>query len=207
MVDFNFDPTSDRESTGFDLINEPGPFPAHIVNVEEKQTNGAKGIGTMFSFTWEIIEGDFQGAKIFQNLNLDNPSKVAVSIAQNDLRSVCNAIGHKEGFRGDAREALTVLMHRPVRITLAVRNYTDKNGNPATSNEIAREGKVGPLFVYPYSEAPQVATQRQAVQQQATPRPAVAPAGAQSLKTKPDFMLRKEAAERAASQSGDQIPY
>lgn len=207
MVDFNFDPTSDRESTGFEIITESGPFAAHIVNVEEKQTNGAKGIGTMFSFTWEIIEGEFVGAKIFQNLNLDNPSAVAVKTAQNDLRDICNAIGHREGFRGDAREALSVLMHRPVRITLGVKSY-EKNGEQKQSNEIAREGKFGPLFVYPYSAAPQPQTtpQRQAAQHQATTRPAGAPAGAQSLK-KPDFMLRKEAADRAAEQSGEQIPF
>ena len=44
--------------------------------------------GSYLQLTIEVIEGEYQGRKVFDRLNLDNPNSVAVQIAQSSLSSV-----------------------------------------------------------------------------------------------------------------------
>ena len=61
-----------------------------ITDTEEKPTKAMTG--SYLQLTIEVIEGDYQGRKVFDRLNLKNPNSVAVEIAQRSLSSICRAI-------------------------------------------------------------------------------------------------------------------
>ena len=73
---------------------EPVPagwYKAVITASEEKPTKAQTG--SYLQLTIEIVEGDHQGRKVFERLNLKNPNSTAVEIAQRTLSSLCRAAG------------------------------------------------------------------------------------------------------------------
>lgn len=76
-------------STGFDPI-PVGDYLAIISNSEEKTTKAGDGSYVKLEFT--IIEGKYEGRKLWENLNLENPSQEAVKIARATLSSICRAL-------------------------------------------------------------------------------------------------------------------
>jgi hypothetical protein len=87
--------------TGFDAnqvepADELAPIPsgkyqAVITESEFKPTKA--GNGNYLQLTFEIIDGDHKGRMLWSRLNLDNPSDTAVKIAQQELSSICRAVG------------------------------------------------------------------------------------------------------------------
>ena len=85
---------------GFNAMNiEPSnsfdPLPADwykcaIIDTEERQTK--KMTGSYLLLTIGVIEGAYQGRRIFDRLNLNNPNQTAVEIAQRALASICRSI-------------------------------------------------------------------------------------------------------------------
>lgn len=75
-----------------ELVPVPeGHYPVMIIESEEKATND--GTGTYLKLVLEITDGEFQGRKIYHNLNLVNNSEVAVKIAKAELSAICHATG------------------------------------------------------------------------------------------------------------------
>lgn len=73
---------------------EPVPagwYKAVITTSEEKPTKAQTG--SYLQMTIEIVEGEQQGRKVFERLNLKNPNSTAVEIAQRTLSSICRAVG------------------------------------------------------------------------------------------------------------------
>ena len=73
---------------------EPVPagwYKAVISTSEEKPTKAQTG--SYLQLTIEIVEGEQQGRKVFERLNLNNPNSTAVEIAQRTLSSICRATG------------------------------------------------------------------------------------------------------------------
>lgn len=73
---------------------EPVPagwYKAVITESEEKPTKAQTG--SYLQMTIEIVEGEHQGRKVFERLNLKNPNSTAVEIAQRTLSSICRAVG------------------------------------------------------------------------------------------------------------------
>lgn len=84
------------DATQHDPIQEYQPLPegeyiAMVVDSDIKATKA--GTGTYLSLTIEIVDGEYQGRKVFENLNLDNPSQQTVEIANRTLSAICHAIG------------------------------------------------------------------------------------------------------------------
>lgn len=84
------------DSSQYDDMNDftplpAGKYPAHIVNSDIKTT--LSGTGKYIKLEIEVLSGDFKGRKIFNNLNIENPSKEAVEIAQRELATLCRATG------------------------------------------------------------------------------------------------------------------
>lgn len=77
--------------------NQPlEPLPAGwyrcvITAGEEKPTKAQTG--SFLMLTLEVIEGQFQGRKLIERLNLNNPNATAVEIAQRTLSGICRAVG------------------------------------------------------------------------------------------------------------------
>ena len=69
----------------------PGQYEVVIIESEERQTKA--GTGSYLAFTLEIINGPQKGGKLWANVNMRNPSAMAVTIGQKELSSICRATG------------------------------------------------------------------------------------------------------------------
>lgn len=87
-------------SQGFDARkvepsnNEPIPADTYLMAISEAQVNqNSKKNGHIMSLTFDVLEGDHTGRKVFHNLNIDNPNATAQEIAERDLSAICHATG------------------------------------------------------------------------------------------------------------------
>lgn len=90
MTELNFD-ANNVEPTGKFTPIPVDDYLAVITDSEMKDTK--KGDGKYLLLTYEVVEGDFAGRKIFETLNLVNSNQTAVEIAQRALSAVCRATG------------------------------------------------------------------------------------------------------------------
>ena len=77
-------------SAGF----EPIPideYTAIISEAEEKRNSNDNG--SLLSLCFDIVEGEYEGRKIFVNLNLQHPNAKAVEISRAELSAICRAVG------------------------------------------------------------------------------------------------------------------
>ena len=92
MADFGhtFDASQVEPNTEYEVL-PPGRYLAQIVNSEMRPTKD--GMGAYLYLEIDILEGQYQGRKLFDRLNLSNPNTTAVDIAQRTLSSICRAVG------------------------------------------------------------------------------------------------------------------
>ena len=93
--------------------------------LKEKPTKA--GTGSYMQLTVEIIDGQHSGRKLIDRLNLNNPNKVAVDIAQRTLSSICRATGVMTPT--DSQE----LHDKPMMVKVVIR---PAQGEYSASNEI-----------------------------------------------------------------------
>jgi hypothetical protein len=68
-----------------------GEYPAMIVDSLMKETKDKNG--QYLELTHEVIDGPFKGRKVWARLNLVNRNATTVQIAQQQLSSICHAVG------------------------------------------------------------------------------------------------------------------
>lgn len=85
-----FDANDVEPNAAFDPI-PAGNYQCVITESEEKENS--KGTGTYVQFTLEVIDGEFKGRKVWERLNLNNPSEEAVKISRAVLSAMCRAAG------------------------------------------------------------------------------------------------------------------
>ena len=85
-----FDANQVEPSTVFDPI-PAGKYLAAIIESSMKPTKSGKG--QYLELTFQILEGDFKGRKVWARLNLDNPNAQTVKIARGELSAICRAVG------------------------------------------------------------------------------------------------------------------
>ena len=76
------------------VVMEPLPagwYKAVITTSEEKPTKAQTG--SYLQLTLEVIDGQHQGRKITDRLNLNNPNATASEIAYRTLSAICHAVG------------------------------------------------------------------------------------------------------------------
>lgn len=120
---------------GFDAAQiEPtgsyDPIPAGwyrvvFTDAEEKPTKAQTG--SYLQLSVEVIEGEHQGRKLVERLNLNNPNQTAVEIAQRTLSAICRAIGVMT-----PRDS-SDLLNKPLMAKVAVK---PAQGDYSASNEI-----------------------------------------------------------------------
>ena len=101
----------------------PGNYLAMIV--ESELVDNAARTGAYLKLQWQILEGDYQGRVVFDNLNLDNPSVKAVEIAQRRLSAICHACGKLQ--INDSEQLHNVPCVIKVGISPAKGDYTAQN--------------------------------------------------------------------------------
>jgi len=77
-------------STPFDPV-PADKYLAIITDSEMKVTKN--GDGRFLELTFEVIEGEYKGRKVWARLNLENPNPLTVKIARAELSAICRAVG------------------------------------------------------------------------------------------------------------------
>jgi hypothetical protein len=73
---------------------EPLPPSTYVCILTASEMKPTKdGRGEYLELELEIVEGPHQGRKLWDRLNLKNPSETAVRIARGTLSSICRAVG------------------------------------------------------------------------------------------------------------------
>ncbi len=91
MANLNgFDANDVDPTSTFDPI-PAGKYEAVITESEVKPNKA--GTGTFLQLTFQVINGNFKGRRLWARLNLDNPNVTAVKIARSELSAICHAVG------------------------------------------------------------------------------------------------------------------
>ena len=79
---------------------EPVPSGKYLAVITESEMKPTKsGTGSYLQFTFEILDGQFKGRKVWARLNLVNSNEMTVKIAQAELSAICRAVGQSTGTR------------------------------------------------------------------------------------------------------------
>jgi len=114
-----------------------GPLPAgvylaHIVESDVQPLKSGNGEG--LKLTFEVIDGQFKGRKVYENLNIRHTSEDTQRIAQSQLSALCHAVNVIKLMD-------TAALHfKPVRINVTVREAV---GQYKASNNIKGYEAVG----------------------------------------------------------------
>jgi hypothetical protein len=90
MASLNFNATAVEPSTAYEILPK-GKYLCVATASEMKATKN--NTGEYLQITFEIVEGDNKGRKIFERLNIRNANKTAEDIAQRTLSALCRAVG------------------------------------------------------------------------------------------------------------------
>ena len=124
MAQFNFDASQvvPQQSTG---PLPAGVYLAHIVESDVQPLQSGNGEG--LKLTFEVIDGQFKGRKVYENLNIRHTSEDTQRIAQSQLSALCHAVNVIKLMD-------TAALHfKPVRINVTVREAV---GQYKASNNI-----------------------------------------------------------------------
>lgn len=85
-----FDANRVEPTTDFD----PLPADKYLAVITESEMKPTKaGTGSYLQLTFEVLDGQFKGRKVWARLNLANSNETAVKIAQAELSAICRAVG------------------------------------------------------------------------------------------------------------------
>ena len=91
MANLNgFDANTVEPSQSFDPI-PTGKYIAMVTESEMKNTKS--GAGQYLQLTFDIIDGQYRGRKLWARLNLNNSNAKTVQIARGELSAICRAVG------------------------------------------------------------------------------------------------------------------
>jgi len=88
-----FDATNVEPNKPIEVL-PPGKYVVQIVASEMRATKDGQG-----QYLWlelDVLDGEFQGRKLFDRLNLVNNSPTTVEIAQRTLSAICHATGRMQ---------------------------------------------------------------------------------------------------------------
>jgi hypothetical protein len=86
----DFDPNQHEPASDFDVL-PAGKYPVEIEKAELKPTK--KGNGHYLELQMVVLDGPCKNRKLWDRLNLDNPSEVARKIASGVLTALVQAVG------------------------------------------------------------------------------------------------------------------
>ena len=89
------------ESTEFELIPN-GEYKAIMIESSVQQTKA--GTGTYLKATWLIVDGEYEGRKIWEMYTLTNPNAKATQIGRGQLKSIAMAQGKTSGIVNDSED-------------------------------------------------------------------------------------------------------
>jgi hypothetical protein len=141
MAQFDFDASTvaPQASTG------PVPAGTYLAQVIESDIKDlASGNGKGLKLTFEIIDGQYKGRRIWENLNIQHSSEESQRIAQSQLSALCHAVGVIK-----LRDTAALHM-KPVKIKVTVR---EAQGQYQANNNVKGYESAGPVAPTQVAEA------------------------------------------------------
>lgn len=115
----------DETMESFDVV-PPGEYKAMVVESDVKPTKS--GTGTQLVLTWQIVEGEYEGRKIWGRINLRNANEKAVQIGRKELNTLAIATGKPSGYHlSDSTELHDIPVIIDVKIRPAEGQYREGN--------------------------------------------------------------------------------
>ena len=102
-----------------------GTYLAHCIESDVKPLNSGNGTG--LKMTFEVIDGQYKGRRVWENLNIQHTNEDAQRIAQSQLSALCHAVNVIK------LEDTAALHFKPVKIKVVVR---EAQGQYQASNNI-----------------------------------------------------------------------
>lgn len=117
-----FDASGVEPSKSFEPIPK-GKYPVIVESSEMLPFKNAEG--SKLALKLQIIDGEYKGRKLFDNLNLEHSNKQTVEIAQRQLSALCHATGVMKPV--DSAELHDIPVMAVVTIKPASGDYGPKN--------------------------------------------------------------------------------
>ena len=140
----NFDASKIEVNDSYDVIPDNTLVNAVITSSEWKETKDKAG--GYLALKIEIIDGDYKGRFIFENLNLQNSNDVAVKIAQETLAKICKAIGKEQVQNSEE------LHNIPMTLKLGVNPAKDGYDASNKIKSFSKAGNVTTPTIQPQAE-------------------------------------------------------
>ncbi len=143
MAHFSFD----ASTVAPQAVTGPIPAGTYLAHCTESDVGPLKsGNGTGLKMTFEILDGQYKGRRVWENLNIQHTNEDTQRIAQSQLSALCHAVNVIK------LEDTAALHFKPVKITVVVR---EAQGQYQANNNIKGYESAGgatPAFA-PASEA------------------------------------------------------
>jgi hypothetical protein len=145
-----FDASQVEPNTSYEVL-PPGKYLVQIVASEMRPTKD--GMGQYLYLEIDVLEGQYTGRKLFDRLNLVNPSPDAVDIARRTLSALCRAVGKLQVNDSEQLHLIPLIADvrvRPPKGEYGESNsirYLPRNGVPASSPRTAPARAAAPAPV------------------------------------------------------------
>ena len=165
MAQFNFDASQVAPQQSSAPL-PAGDYLAHITDSDVQPLKSGNGKG--LKLTFEVIDGQYKGRKVWENLNIQHTSEDTQRIAQSQLSALCHAVNVIKLMD-------TAALHfKPVRINVTVREAVGqyKASNNIKGYEAAGGGIGAPAAAptpTPVAETPAWPTAEQEAAKSKTP--------------------------------------
>lgn len=151
MANLNFDARQVDPQTTYEAL--PAGWYNFMITESELMPTKA-GDGAYLRLTLRVIDGQYAGRQVFDNLNLQNPNPVAVEISYRRLSAYCHATGVLQVQDSQQLHGI------PFKARLSVRKdkdgqYDDQNEVKAVKNITDGEEQQGAPAWAPQQQAPQ----------------------------------------------------
>jgi hypothetical protein len=162
----SYDPAKDAPSD-FSLI-PAGQYICQIIDSEVKDTKA--GDGKYLQLTWEVLDGEYRGRRIFERINFLNKNRAVQDRAEKDISSICFYSGVQNP------NSPHLLHYKPVKLRIIIKKSKDAaygDSNAISGRDFANVA-TAPTFTAPSFQHP---PQQQAAPAANTPPPWAAAAG------------------------------
>jgi uncharacterized protein DUF669 len=122
QFDTAFDASSVDPATAYEVL-PAGRYQVQVVDSDLRVTKD--GTGQYLWLMMDILEGAYQGRKVFDQLNLINRSAQTVEIAQRTLSAICHATGKMQV--SDSEELHLIAMTITVTVEPPKNGYGERN--------------------------------------------------------------------------------
>lgn len=120
---FSFDATTVQPQDSFSPI-PAGTYNARATKAEMRPLKSGNGLA--LALTFQVMDGQYANRQVFANLNVQHTNPDAQRIAQQQLSTLCHAVGALK----ISETTLHLLCNKPVRIRVKIRQdpqYGDRN--------------------------------------------------------------------------------